>query len=177
MGASVLTAAIAAALLLAGGAHAQQIFRCTDRQGRVTYSDSACPPGSARARDITSAVQVCADEQCESRRQQEVESAQQRLREDKVALAEMTAQRRKTEAEYQEHMARLQEIKARQAASERMVSNDPYFDRWGYGWGYGWVVPAYPVMRSPLRQALGKPHHPSHRDATNRSQGIPALVR
>jgi hypothetical protein len=97
------------------------------------------------------------------------------VREDKLALAEMTAQRRKTEAEYQEHLTRLEEIKARQAAAERTALNDPYYDRWGYGWGYGWVVPGYPVARPPLRAPVAKPHHPAHRDAIHRAH--PALAR
>jgi hypothetical protein len=178
MKARVLTAALAASLLLAGSAHAQLVFKCTDRQGRITYSDSPCPTNSAKARDITSAVQVCADEECDSRRQREVELARQRLHEDKLALAEMTAQRRKAEAEYQEHVTRLQEIKARQAAAERTALNDPYYDRWGYGWGYGWVVPGYPVARTPLRPPRATPHHAAHRDVPHRSQqGLTRVVR
>jgi hypothetical protein len=174
----VLTAVLAALPLLAGGAHAQQVFKCTDRQGRITYSDSACSPHSAKARDITSAVQVCADERCESRRQRELEQARQRLHEDKLTLAEMTAQRRKADAEHEAHMMRLQEIRAQQAAAERTAMNEPYSDRWGYGWGYGWVVPGYPVARHPLRPPLATPHQSAHRDMRHRSQpGLTRLVR
>jgi pyruvate/2-oxoglutarate dehydrogenase complex dihydrolipoamide acyltransferase (E2) component len=148
--------------LLAASAQAQQIFKCTDRQGRTTYSDAPCPTGSAKAAEITSTVQSCADEACEGRRQRETELARQRLREDKQALSEMTAQRRRAEAERLEQLARLEEIKSRQAAAERAAAaaNDLYGDRWGYGWGLPY--PAYPIARPHRRPT---PVFPPHRPA------------
>jgi hypothetical protein len=139
-------------LALATGAHAQQIFKCVDRKGKVTYADAPCPKNSARATDITNVVYACTDEECEARRAREREQAQARLREDKLALSEMQAQRRKADAEYLQHMARLQESKARQAATERPPA-DPYYG-WGYGWGY---APGRPIVRPPLRPPLAGP--------------------
>jgi hypothetical protein len=140
-------------LALAASAHAQQIFKCVDRQGKVTYADAPCPK-SSRATDITRAVHACADEECETRRAREREQAHARLREDKLALSEMQAQRRKADAEYLEQMARLQESKARQAAAERPPV-DPYT---GWGWGYGWgYAPGRPIVRPPLQPPGGRP--------------------
>jgi len=177
MGTTVVTAAFATALLLASAANAEQVFKCTDRQGRITYTNSACPGNSAQAHDISNAVQVCADEECERRRQQDLELALQRLREDKMALAEMTAQRHKAEAEYRERMTRLQDLRAQQAASERIAINEPYYEPWGYGWGYGWLAPGYPVTRPPQKHPGAKPQHPAHRAAPHRSPGSAAQVR
>jgi hypothetical protein len=144
-------------LTLGAGAHAQQIFKCTDRTGRTTYGDSPCPKGAARATDVTSAVQACTDRACEAQRERDRLRAQARLREDQKALAEATAQRRKADAEYLDQMARLQESQARQRAAER-PSSDPDSDRWSYGygydygWNYGWGRPVVrpPVSRPPV---------------------------
>lgn len=146
--------AAGAMLALAASAHAQQIFKCVDRQGKVTYADAPCPKSSARATDITSVVHACADEECETRRAREREQAQARLREDKLALSEMQTQRRKADAEYLEQMARLQESRARQAAAER-PPYDPY--AYGYGWGAGWRYPGRPIARPPLHRPLTRP--------------------
>lgn len=148
--------ACAAVLALVTSAHAQQVFKCVDRQGKVTYSDAACPKSSARATDITNAVHACADEECLTRQAREREQAQARLREDKLALSEMQAQRRKADAEYLEQMARLQESKARQAAAERPAP-DPYY--YGYGWGYAWGPP---IVRPPLRPPAARPQPHRH---------------
>jgi len=173
MRARVLTAVVGVALLLSGGAHAQQVFKCTDRLGRVTYSNSACPTDSAKAHDITSAVQACVDEECERRQRRELDLARQRLQEDKQALAEMSSQRRKAEAEYLEKMARLEEIKAR-AAAARTIPDEPYYDRWGY---YPWVVPGYPVVRPPARPPIAKPHHPARLDPMYTSPPVPLQAK
>jgi hypothetical protein len=156
-------------LALAANAHAQQIFKCVDRQGKVTYADAPCPKSSARATDITSVVHACADEECETRRAREREHAQARLREDKVELAEMQAQRRKADAQFLEQMARLQESKARQAAVERPVA-DPYY----YGWGYGW---GQPIVRPPLRSSVARPHPQQRLDPMYTSPPVATNVR
>jgi hypothetical protein len=153
--------------LLVASAQAQQVFKCTDREARITYSDAPCPTSSAKAAEITSTVQSCPDDACETQREREAELARQRLREDKQALSEMTAQRRKAEAEHLEQLARLEEIKSRRAAAERAAAaeNELYGDRWGYGWGLPY--PAYPI--TPVYPARphrrGAPVLPPHRPA------------
>jgi hypothetical protein len=164
----------AVALALCAGAHAQQIFKCIDRQGKVTYADAPCPKNSARATDITSVVHACADEECEARRAREREQAQARLSEDKLALSELQAQRRKADAEYLEQMTRLQESRARQAAAERPPYDPNYY---GYGWGYGWGYPGRPVVRPPLRPPVGTPRPQQRPDPSYTSPPVAKNVR
>jgi hypothetical protein len=48
-------------LLAAPAAHANNVQRCEDAGGRVTYSNEACPPGTKRSRAVDTSQPVEAD--------------------------------------------------------------------------------------------------------------------
>jgi hypothetical protein len=171
--------AVAAGLLASSAA--AEVYKCTDSRGRTSYSDSPCPAGSVTAVDVTTAVQACTTEACEAQRARDVADARRRLQEDKQALSEMSAQRRRAETEYLEQRAKLEQLKAQQAAAERYAraETDPYAgDRWGYGWGVP-IYPARPILRPPQPSPWPVPHpHAQPRlDPLYTSRPVPILVK
>ena len=115
-----------------------EVFKCVSPEGRVSYTDSPCAKGAARAANISNAVGECANAECEAQRAQQAAAARRQLQEEKEALSEMVQQRRRAEAEYAEERARLAEAQ-RLASLEQKVDmllvqgNQPLY-------------PAYPIF-------------------------------
>ena len=114
LGLSVLTFAALAAL--STGAHAD-VFRCVGPDGRTLYSDSPCPHDAVQKSNITGAVGACNTAECESKRQQTVNNARERLRAEKTELAAMTQQRMERERTSFEQQRWQQALESQMAAS------------------------------------------------------------
>ena len=122
-----------------------EIFKCISHENDVSYSDSPCPKGVAQSVNISTEVGVCATAECEVQRTQQATAAQQRLREEKQALSEMTQQRRQAEAVYAAERNSLAEAQRQAAEQEKAYQSDPIYYP-GYG-GY----PLYPNQQSCRR--------------------------
>lgn len=89
---------LAAAGLLSHSAANAGVMRCSDARGNTLYTDSACPAGM-RATDVISLPQSCTTEDCERRREREIDAARERLRAEKEELAAYAAERHRREIE------------------------------------------------------------------------------
>ncbi len=121
------------------------IYRCTGSDGKTLYSDSPCPHDAVRKSNITAAVGVCGTAECETRRQQAVEDARERLRSDKQELAVLTEKRRIAELETERERASLEALRLRQSMESGRTGADdtvyagayvPYYAGYPiYSWG------------------------------------------
>jgi hypothetical protein len=89
---------LAGACLLASFSAIAGVTRCTDTNGTTLYTDSTCPAGM-RTSYIASFPPACSSEDCERRRERDLEEANVRVRAEKEQLAAYTAERRKRELE------------------------------------------------------------------------------
>jgi hypothetical protein len=159
---------IAVCLLSAGGALFQaaanaEVTRCGDANGKTLYTDSACPAGMHAVR-VTPVAQTCASEECERRREREIEGAHDRARAEKDQLAAYTTERYRRETEDR----RLDE--ARYEAELRSMQTVPASSD-------EVVYPVYPIAGYPSRcgkhcftpprpRRVGRPmRHSAHRAA------------
>ena len=140
-----------------------EVFRCVTPEGRTLYSDSPCPRGSTTT-DISEHLGVCLDAQCEAERERRVAAAAERLQRDKEALAALTAQRRRAEADALaeriklEELRRLSAIDARLAAeAEAAAAADPNLYFPVYPW-----YPVAPCVGPCVRPPIHKPRPPVH---------------
>jgi hypothetical protein len=154
-------------LAVAAGSAEAQVFRCVTAEGRTLYSDSACPSGS-KGTDISTHVGECTDEQCRTERERRTLAAQEQLLRDREALATMTDQRRKAEADALEELRRLTAIDARLAA-EAEAAAQPYTSWPVYPW-----FPAAPCVGPCARPPI-KPDPP--RDHPVRPRQPPVSLR
>jgi len=154
-------------IAIAAGWAQAEVFRCVTPEGRTLYSDSPCPQGSA-ATDISQRITECADAQCEAERERRAAAAAERLQRDKEALAGMTAERRRAEADALAERIKLAElhrltaIDARLAAeTEAAAEPNLYFPV------YPWY-PATPCVGPCARPPIHKPRPPVHQPAERR---------
>lgn len=111
-----LTAGIAlAAAAVLGPAGAQQAFRCTDAQGRVTYQESPCPTSASERKVDTTPANPDYDPAQRDRVLKQGEEAQRRL-DEREARDEAERKRRQEEREREEKRER--EMREREAARE-----------------------------------------------------------
>ena len=96
-----------------------EIYRCISPEGATTYSDSRCPKSSAMSADITEAVGACTSAACEAQHQRAWTAAQERLRADQAALAQMQEQRLKTEQLYMEQRFRTEQLRRMSTLEEQ----------------------------------------------------------
>ncbi|MBI3528396.1 MAG: DUF4124 domain-containing protein [Betaproteobacteria bacterium] len=116
---------LAAAGLLSNATANADILRCNDANGNALYTDSACPAGM-RAVGVTSFPLSCATEDCERRRERDLNEAYERVRAEKAQLAAYTAERHKRELEDRwldeaRYEAELHSAEAAQASSDEVV--------------------------------------------------------
>jgi len=176
---SVLTFATFAALCTAAQA---DVFRCVGPDGKTLYSDSPCPQDAVKKSNITGAVGACNTAECESKRQQAVNEARERLRAEKSELADMTQKRMERER------AAFEEQRWRQAIDSQIAASA---DQAAMAAGNPIYYPAYPVAaagwpcRGPRcvapgqRPNVGNPAHPTnpgkppHASHPQKSIGLP----
>ena len=106
-----------AALVVLSTAVQADVFRCVGPDGKTLYSDSPCPHDTVRKSNITDAVGACSTAECESKRQQTLNEARERLRAEKTELADMTQKRLERER------AAFEEQRWRQAVESQMAAN------------------------------------------------------
>jgi hypothetical protein len=128
---------LAAAGLLSHTAANAAVTRCSDARGNTLYTDSACPAGM-HAVDVTSLPQSCTTEDCDRRREREVNEARERLRAEKEELAAYAAERHRREIEDRwldeaRYAAELGSIETTLAPANEVV------------------YPGYPIVGFPLR--------------------------
>ena len=176
---SVLTFAALAVLSTAASA---DVFRCIGPDGKTLYSDSPCPHDAVQKSNITDAVGACNTAECESKRQQTVNDARDRLRAEKTELAEMTQKRMERERASFEEQRWRQAVESQMAASANQAAlaaeNPMYYP----------VYPGYPIVPAgrpcrgnrcltpdhrPNPGTPGKPPHVSHH---HQSVGLPLRV-
>jgi Domain of unknown function (DUF4124) len=146
---------------LAAGCAQAEVFRCLTPEGKTLYSDSPCPRGSAAA-EISRHVGECTDEQCQAERERQALAAQERLQRDKEALATMTAERRKAEADALAERIKLEELRRQAAIEERLAAEAEAAAQPG---AYYPVYPWYPVTPciGPCARPPVKPRPTDHR--------------
>lgn len=111
-----LATGIALATTMAlGPAPAQQAFRCTDEQGRVTYQERPCPPAVSERKVDTTPANPDYDPAQRERVLKQGDEAQRRL-EERAAREE--AERAKRQAERELEEKREREAREREAARE-----------------------------------------------------------
>lgn len=144
----------------AAGSTEAQVFRCVTPDGRTLYSDSACPSGSKGA-DISTHVGECSDEPCRAERERRTLAAQEQLQRDREALATMTEQRRKAEADALAERIRLEELRRLTAIDQRLAAEAEAAAQPSTFWPvYPWF-PATPCVGPCARPPI-KPHPPGH---------------
>jgi hypothetical protein len=152
------------------------VYRCIQPDGKTLYSDSPCPREAVQKSNISAAIGLCSTAECESRRQQAVEDARQRLRAEKEELAELTAKRHLAELETER--ARLDELRYRQAVETRLAAAaDDAANAAAYPPYYS-VFPMSAGVR-PCGSRCLKPHHRPHQPSVPiavRERGQPKLM-
>jgi hypothetical protein len=106
-------------LACAGNVQAQQAYRCTDAQGRVTYQQSPCPAAATERKVDTSPANPDYDPAQRERVLKQGEEAQRRL-DERAAREEAERKRRQEEREREEQRER--ELREREEAREAAVN-------------------------------------------------------
>jgi Domain of unknown function (DUF4124) len=176
---SVPLATVAVLIALPCGTAWGDIYRCSDADGKISYSDSPCPHGAVAKSNITVNVGACTTAECEAKRQQDAEDARQRLRADKEGLAERTNQRRQEDLEIERDRARLEELRWRQSVEARLAAAA---DDAANAAAYAPYYPVYPAFPSkPCRHCVRpqQPHHsgPKSPDQDPGMQGVRLRAR
>jgi len=131
-----------AALVALSTAAQADVFRCVGPDGKTLYSDAPCPHGTVRKSNITDAVGACNSAECESKRQQTLNDARERLRAEKTELAEMTQKRLERERAAFEEQRWRQAVESQMAASANQAAqaagNPIYYPAYP-------LYPAYPI--------------------------------
>src|ERR1700674_1731396 len=144
------------------------VYRCIQPDGKTLYSDSPCPREAVQKSNISAAIGLCSTAECESRRQQTVEDARQRLRAEKEELAELTAKRRLAELEAER--ARLDELRYRQSVETRLAAAA---DDAANAAAYSPYYPVFPISGG-VRPCGSRCLKPQHRP---RQPTLPLAVR
>jgi hypothetical protein len=147
-------------LAAAAGSAEAQVFRCVTPDGRTLYSDSACPSGSKGA-EISTHIGECSDEQCRAERERRTLAAQEQLQRDREALATMTEQRRKAEADALAERIRLEELRRLTAIDQRLAAEAEAAAQPTTFWPVSPWFPATPCVGPCARPPI-KPHPPGH---------------
>ncbi len=137
---------LAAAGLLSHTHANADVNRCKDKNGNTLYTDSACPAGM-RAISVTSFPQSCSTEDCERRRERDLEEAYERVRAEKAQLAAYTEARRTREIEDRRLEEARYEAGLRSAQAVRATPDEV-------------VYPAYPIFG--IASKCGMRCFPSH---------------
>jgi len=141
----VVTALAIATVVASGPSGAQEAYRCTDAEGRVTYQQSPCPASASERKVDTTPANTDFDPAQRERVLKQGEEAQRRL-EERAAREEAERKRRQEEREREEKRER--ELREREEARESAVLY--------YGPGlYRPVVP--PARPQPPRPSLPAP--------------------
>jgi hypothetical protein len=112
--------------LLSGSALAQQIQRCEDARGKITYSNADCPDGTRPVRSVQSAPPPSpkAQEAAREKAERDAEAARQlsdQRRTQQAAAAQQSEQQRKADCAYlQGEIQSLQRMR-------NMLVNRPYY--------------------------------------------------
>ena len=114
----IAVVAVLAVLPVCAGA---DVYRCVGTDGKILYSDSPCPQGATQQSNITSTVGACSTAECEAKRQQEANDAQERLRAQKDELADLD-RRRRSELEAERERAAQEELRLRGSVNVMPVS-------------------------------------------------------
>jgi hypothetical protein len=165
---------------LSTGAQAD-VFRCVGPDGKTLYSDSPCPHDAVRKSNITGAVGACNTAECESKRQQSVNDARERMSAEKTELAEMTQKRMERERQSFEEQRWRQAVESQMAASAdqaaQATENPIYYPTYpiaASGWpcrGNRCMPGQRPNPGNPGNPSNpGKPPHVSHHQ---QSIGLP----
>jgi hypothetical protein len=153
LGARAATIALALAAM-AGPAGAQQAYRCTDAEGRVTYQERPCPATASERKVDTTPANTDFDPAQRERVLKQGEEAQRRL-EERNASEEAERKRQRELREQEEQRER--EALAREEARDSAV----------IVYGPGWqpiVVPPRPKPRpKPLPAPAPRPPAPAPR--------------
>lgn len=104
-----------AVTVVPGPAPAQQAYRCTDEQGRVTYQERPCPTAASERKVDTTPANPDYDPAQRERVLKQGEEAQRRL-EERAARDE--AERKKRQAERELEEKREREMREREEARE-----------------------------------------------------------
>jgi hypothetical protein len=156
---------LASAGLLANFSADAGVTRCTDPNGKTLYTDSACPAGM-RGSYLASLPQVCSTEDCERRRERELEEANVRLRAEKEQLAAYTAERHKRELEDRWMDEARYQRDLREAAGPQVSPDEPiYADYYTVGipWKCGRQCKTFPHRRAGQIHRLNKSEVGHHR--------------
>jgi len=145
---AVMTLLAVASVAAFGPASAQQAFRCTDAQGRVTYQESPCPSSATERKVDTTPANTDFDPSQRERVLKQGEDAQRRL-DERAARDEAERKRRQEEREREEKRER--EAREREEARESAVI---YY-------GPGVYRPAVP----PVRPVPPRPSVPTTKPA------------
>jgi hypothetical protein len=172
---SILTFAALAALSTT--AHAD-VFRCVGADGKTLYSDSPCPQSAVQKSNITDAVGACNTAQCESKHQQTVNDALERLRAEKTELADMTQKRLERErVSLEEQRLAIESQMAASADQAAMAAgNSVYYP--AYPTAAGWPCRGSRCSASDRRRHPdhGKPPHVSHHQQHRQTVAAPLRV-
>lgn len=123
---STVLPALPLAVLLCSSAIAQQIQRCEDARGRITYSNADCPEGTRPVRSVQSAPAPSAEDMQSARdkAERDAQTARQlsdERRSQQAAAAQQNEQQRKADCAYlQGEIQSLQRMR-------NMLVNRPYY--------------------------------------------------
>jgi hypothetical protein len=123
---STVIPALPLAVLLCGSALAQQIQRCEDARGRITYSNADCPDGTRPVRSVQSAPTPSAEatQSAREKAERDAQTARQlsdERRSQQSAAALQKEQQRKADCAYlQGEIQSLQRMR-------NMLVNRPYY--------------------------------------------------
>lgn len=116
---ALLAGFVLAALVAIGPAQAQQAYRCTDANGRVTYQETPCPTSATERKVDTTPANTDFDPAQRERVLKQGEEAQRRL-DERTARDEAERKRRQEEREQEEKRER--EAREREEARESTVN-------------------------------------------------------
>ena len=131
---------LVAAGLAASTAFAQEAFRCTSPEGRVTYQQAPCPTSNAERKVDVTPANTTMDPSGRDDLLRKGEAAGKRL---EARAAEEDAERARRAAERERDEQREREAQAREEARE--IYSTP---AWGHP-RYPWPLPPRPDSRPP----------------------------
>jgi hypothetical protein len=146
---------------ISAGCAQAEVFRCLTPEGRTLYSDAPCPRGSA-ATDISRHIGECVDEQCVAEREHRADAAAERLQRDREALAAMTAERRKAEADALAERIKLAELSRLTAINARLAAEAEAAAEPSIFYPVNPWFPVAPCAGPCARPPIHKPRPPAH---------------
>jgi|SRR6185503_14541173 len=161
----IATFLLASAGLLANFSANAGVMRCTDTNGTTLYTDSTCPAGM-RTSYLASFPQVCSTEECQRRRERELEEANVRVRAEKEQLAAYAAERRKRELEDRWMDEARYQRDLREAAGPPVSSEEPIYADYstvGIPLRCGMQCKTFPRRRAAQTHRVNKSGREHHR--------------